>query len=127
MNTHTTAIKQTIQALIEAGTSYNIEALERIYHDTLEVIMIDEKEHVMIANKTTFKQLFKDKKVNGDAPLNTWANFNHVQGDEHKGHVLVTRKVNLTGTENQLVLSIDLVYEDNRWQVIREVIFSKPH
>ena len=126
MNTQEHAIKQTIQELIEAGTSFNTTQLERIYHDTLEVIMIDENSQVMLANKTTFKQLFQDKKAKGDAPLNTWAEFNLIQGDANKGHVLVTRKVNLTGTENKLILSIDLVYENERWQVTREVIFSKP-
>ncbi len=38
----------------------------------------------------------------------------------------MTRKVNLTGEENILILSIDLVHLDGRWQVTREVIFSRP-
>ncbi len=80
----------------------------------------------MIADKEAFKDLFKSKKEQGAPPLNTWAEFNHIEVIQDKGHVIVTRKVNLTGEERKLVLSIDLVWEANRWQVVREVIFSQP-
>lgn len=122
----TITIKNTIQALIEAGTSFDTDQLELIYHKDLQVIMIDEAGNKMIADKAAFKELFDTKRKNGEAPLNTWAEFNHVEGDEEKGHVIVSRKVQLTEEERKLVLSIDLVWEDDRWQVIREVIFSSP-
>ena len=41
-------------------------------------------------------------------------------------HVIISRKNNLSGRDQILLLSIDLIFEDNRWQVIREVIFLRP-
>ncbi len=118
--------KATIESLIGAGTTFDINQLELIYHNDLQVIMIDEEGQKMIADKATFKNLFETKKKNGDPPLNTWAEYNHIEATADKAHVIVTRKVNLTGEERKLTLSIDLVKEANRWQVIREVIFSQP-
>ncbi|WP_271784235.1 nuclear transport factor 2 family protein [Aquimarina algiphila] len=119
-------VKKTIERLIEAGTSFDVEELESIYHDNLQVIMIDDKGQLMNADKANFKNLFQMKRDNEEAPLNTWAEFNHIEADEQTAHVLITRKVKLTEEERKLVLSIDLVREDNRWQVTREVIFSQP-
>ncbi|OJJ23127.1 hypothetical protein BKI52_01890 [marine bacterium AO1-C] len=122
----TQGVQQTIRNLIEAGTSFDVAQLDVIYHKDLQVLMIDEKGEKMMADKDAFKNLFKAKKEQGESPLNTWAEFNHIETNGNKGHVIVTRKVNLTGEERKLVLSIDLVWEANRWQVTREVIFSRP-
>lgn len=118
-------IKETIENLIQAGTRYDINQLELIYHKSLQVIMINETGDKMISNKQDFKDLFQSKLNNGDAPLNTWALFNHIDVQENKGHVIITRKVNLTGKEQKLILSIDLIKEENRWQVTREIIVTQ--
>lgn len=119
-------VKAAIKALIQAGTTFDINALEEIYHDRLQVISIDQDGNLSIANKAAFKGLFETKKSAGAPPLNTWAVFNHVEVNDKFAHVLITRKVNLTNQDQKLVLSIDLVQEDGRWQVIREVIFARP-
>ena len=126
-NPATQAVQQAIDALIQAGTTFDIEALDRIYHDDLQVMMIDPTGSVNIADKATFKGLFEAKLAAGEPPLNTWAQFNHIHVDETTAHVLVTRKVNLTGQDQKLVLSIDLSHENDRWQVTREVIFARPN
>ncbi len=118
-------LKKTVENLIKAGTTFDVEQLELIYHRELKVIMMDNKGQIMISNKETFKNLFQVKKENGDSPLNDWAEFHHIETNENNGHVIVTRKVNLTGIEQKIILSIDLIWEENRWQVIREVILSK--
>ncbi|MCK8520429.1 hypothetical protein M0D21_02555 [Aquimarina sp. D1M17] len=118
-------LKQTVENLIKAGTTYDLKQLESIYHQNLKVIMIDEKGQKILSNKESFKALFQTKLKNGDAPLNDWAEFNHIEQTENKGLVIVTRKVNLTGVEKEIVLSIDLIWEENRWQVTREVIFTQ--
>ena len=125
-NKYTQEVKTTIENLIEAGTTFNVDELEKIYHDDLEIIMIDEKGETMIANKNMFKNIFQAKKNNGDTPLNTWAKFNFIDANKDKGLVVITRKVNLTGEERLLTLSIDLTRNKNHWQVIKEVIFSQP-
>jgi len=126
MNNKTiTDLKKTIESLIKAGTTFDLERLERTYHDNLKVIMIDENGQKMISDKESFKSLFRTKLENGDEPLNDWAEFNHIEQTKDKGLIIVTRKVNLTGVEKEIVLSIDLVWENDRWQVIREVIFTR--
>ncbi len=115
-----------INDLIKAGTQYDIAALQRIYHDTLSVIMIDSQGKVSTATKGDFLSLFETKLKNAEPPLNTWAQFKHVTADAHKAHVLINRKVKLAREEQKLTLSIDLMHQDGRWQVVREVIFVQP-
>ncbi len=124
--TSTAAVKQTILDLIQAGTTFDIAALDRIYHNDMQVVSIDLEGNLNIANKDAFKGLFEMKLKAGDPPLQTWAEFNHIEVKDHTAHVLISRKVNLTGEDQFLVLSIDLVYESDRWQVTREVIFARP-
>ena len=118
------ALKQTIENLIKAGTTFDTNELESIYHKDLQVFMTDGNGQLMISDKETFKNLFQSKKENEDPPLNTWAKFVHVKANGNKGHVIVKRKVNLTGQEQTIMLSIDLILEEERWQAIREVIFA---
>ncbi len=124
--TNVAKVKEAIQELIKAGTTFDVDALEQIYHDSLQVITIDLEDNVSIADKAMFKGLFETKKKAGSAPLSTWAKFDHIEANEEKAHVLISRKVNLVNSDQYLVLSIDLVFEDNRWQVTREVIFARP-
>ncbi|MDO6820716.1 hypothetical protein [Zobellia sp. 1_MG-2023] len=118
-------VKETIENLIKTATSFDVNKLESIYHDNIQVIMIDPLGQKTISDKQTFMNLFKSKRDNGDAPLNTWAEFNHIEHNGNKGHVVLKRKVNLTGMEQKIALSIDLIWEENRWQVTREVIFAQ--
>lgn len=120
------AVKAAIDELIQAGTTFDIDALERIYHDDMNVVMVDINGSINHANKQAFKGLFEAKKAQGAAALNTDADYKFVEADDVKAHVVITRKVNLMGDDQILILSIDLIFEDNRWQVTREVIFSRP-
>lgn len=125
-NNYVVEVKQSIEQLIQAGTSFDVSALERIYHDDLQVIMIDDQGEVTNADKAAFKNLFQSKRDNGEASLNTWAKFNRIDANESSGHVLITRKVKLIDKNQKLILSIDLVRNNGHWQVIREVIFAQP-
>lgn len=119
------AIKAAVDELIAAGTSFDVQALDRIYHDDMRVVMIDMDGNLNEANKAAFKGLFEAKKAEGAAPLNTWAQYNSVTAEDEVGHVMITRKVNLMGQDQILILSVDLIFEDGRWQVTREVIFAR--
>ncbi|WP_282080387.1 nuclear transport factor 2 family protein [Aquimarina algiphila] len=124
---HTTdTVKRVIEDLIQTATSYDVDVLDEIYHNDLNVIMIDTNDNLNTANKEAFKGLFKSKKDAGDPPMNTWAKFHKIDVDGDNAHVLLSRKNDLSGQEQILLLSIDLVFEDNRWQVLREVIFLRP-
>lgn len=119
-------VRQVIDNLIETATSYDVDMLDRIYHENLQVIMIDTSDNVNTANKAAFKELFKSKRDAGDPPMNTWANYHRIDVNGNAAHVLLSRKNDLSGQDMILLLSIDLVHEDGRWQVAREVIFLRP-
>ena len=55
------ALKKVIENLIEAGTSFNVDQLDMIYHTDLQVIMLSETGEKIISNKEAFKSLFPDK------------------------------------------------------------------
>ena len=119
-------VRQAIDDLIQTATTYDVETLDRIYHDELEVIMIDTEDNLNLANKEGFKGLFRTKGEAGDPPMNTWAKYHKIDVKNDKAHVLLSRKNDLSGTNMILLLSIDLVHKDDHWQVIREVIFLRP-
>lgn len=118
-------LKETVESLIQVATTFDVNQLDLIYHNDMQVIMINGAGEKMISNKQVFIDLFQSKRDNGDAPLNTWAEFRHIEAHGEKGHVILSRIVNLTGEEQKIILSIDLVKENGRWQVTREVIFTQ--
>lgn len=117
-------LKQAIEN-VKAGTTFDIEQLEYVYHEDLKVIMVGQNGLSGILNKESVKKMFQAKRDNGDSPLNDWAEFNHIQANGNSGHVIVTRKVNLTGIEQRLIFSIDLVKNGNGWLVTREVVVAQ--
>lgn len=119
-------VRQAMDDLIQMATTYDVDTLDRIYHDDLHVVMIDADHNVNIADKPAFKGLFASKRDAGDPPMNTWAKFHRIEIKGDTAHVLLSRKNDLNGTNMDLMLSIDLVLEDRRWQVTREVIFLTP-
>lgn len=119
-------VRQAIDDLIQTATTFDVDVLERIYHDNLHVVMVDTDHNVNTANKAAFKGLFASKRDAGDPPMNTWAKFHSIDVADDTAHVLLSRKNDLSGTNMDLMLSIDLIHEDDRWQVTREVIFLRP-
>lgn len=119
-------VRQAIDDLIQTATNYDLDVLDRIYHEGLQVIMVDTFDNVNTADKSAFKNLFESKRNAGDPPMNTWAKYHHVDVNGNAAHVLLSRKNDLSGQNMILFLSIDLVQEDGRWQVTREVIFLRP-
>lgn len=125
--THTVeAVKAAMEELIDCATRYDIEALDRIYHNNLHITMITPDYQVNTANKTQFQALFSQRKAQGDAPMNTWAAWHHIHINNNDAVVVLSRINSVGGEEMRLDCSIDLVFEDDRWQVIREEIFFKP-
>lgn len=119
-------VRKTIEELIQTATSYDVDALDRIYHDELQVLMIDTEHNVNTANKAMFTELFRSKRDAGDPPMNTWSKFHKIDVNGNNAHVLLSRKNDLNGQSMDLILSIDMVFESDRWQVMREVIFLRP-
>lgn len=125
-DTNVVEIRATIEALIQAGTTHDLSGLDAIYHDDMKVRMLDIDGTLNQADKPSFIAMLKEMVTASKGAANTWARYNIVEAQGDQGHVLITRKVNLGGENRILELSIDLIRESNRWQVIREVIFARP-
>ena len=126
-STHTKErVQAKIDELIQKATSYDIESLDRIYHDDLHIIMVDHKDNINIFNKTQFKELFTKKKEAGNDQMNTWVKYHHIHIRGNDAVVALSRVNDLNGEEMKLSCSIDLVFEADRWQVLREEIFLRP-
>lgn len=113
-----------INRLIEPDDNFSIATLDSIYHDDMVVIMFDEEGNKNVFNKEAFKILIASKLEDKMNKKNSWAKFLHVELNQEKGHIVVKRRVNLTETKSELTVILDFVWEDDRWQIIRENIFS---
>lgn len=120
------AVRETIERLINAGTTSDLSALKNIYHDSMRIYMIDTDHNLMQHDKPAFIAMMKDMADSSSKP-NKWAKYNSITADGDHGHVLITRKVAFGDDDRILVLSIDLLFEDDCWQVTREVIFNRPN
>lgn len=118
-------VRATIESLIDAGTTADISALKNIYHRDMQILMLDESGAVQRFDKPGFITMLEGSIGTTKADENRWADFHVVDETEAHGHVLITRKVTLGGQKKVLTLSIDLLREDDRWQVSREVIFVR--
>jgi hypothetical protein len=126
-DTQSAAVRATIDALINAGTTSDLSALDQIYHDSMKIHMIDTDNNLMQHDKSSYIAMLKGMVAGNDGQSNTWSEYHSVEAKGDHGHVLITRKVDLGGADRILVLSIDLLFDDDRWQVTREVIFSRPN
>lgn len=120
------SLKQAVECLIRAGTTFDTEQLKLLYHTNLTVVMVDDEGQSTILDKSAVINMFQSRQENGDLPLNNWAEFSHLEATGDYGHVIVIRKVNLMGIEQKFVFSIELLWEENRWQITREVAVVQP-
>nr|WP_319384703.1 nuclear transport factor 2 family protein [uncultured Roseibium sp.] len=124
--TTTQEIKAVIQRLIENVAEDNTAILEEIYHDDMQVIMLDPDDAVSVSGKAEFREMIRSALEANNGTIGTWAKFHHVSVDGDKAHVLISRQNELTGPDMQITLGIDLLRERNRWQITREVIVTRP-
>ncbi len=117
-------LKKALNRLIEPDENFGIAQLDAIYHDDMIVIMVDPNDNKTIFKKEAFKKLIASKLEGEERTKNTWAKFIHSEVNQDKGHIVVKRRINLTEEKSELIVILDFVWEENRWQIIREVIFS---
>lgn len=117
-------LKKALYRLIEPDENFGLETLDSIYHNDMLVIMIDEEDTKNEFRKEEFKKLIASKLEGEQRTNNTWAKFIHLEVNNDKGHIVVKRKINLTDKQKEITVILDFVWEENRWQIIREVIFT---
>ena len=126
--THTKkAIRQAMDHLIDRATSFDIEALDSIYHRDFHTTLVTSDNAVTTYNKNEFKEHFAKQAKEGKTKLNTWAKWHdfHILGDSAVC-VLTRKHSGMNGKEMKLLCNIELCFEDKRWQVLREQIFLEP-
>ncbi|KAA8681269.1 DUF4440 domain-containing protein [Vibrio gigantis] len=126
--THTKqAIREAMDHLIDRATNFDIEALETIYHQDFHTTLIMPDSTVQTFNKVEFKAHFSKQAEEGKHQLNTWAEWHdfHILGDSAVC-VLSRKHSGMNGEEMKLLCNIELRFEDERWQVLREQIFLRP-
>lgn len=120
-------IKKAMEHLIDRATNFDVEALETIYHKDFHTTLVMPDGQVITYNKQEFKNHFAKQAKEGKSQLNTWADWHdfHIIGNSAVC-VLTRQHSGMNGEEMRLLCNIELKYEDERWQVIREAIFLRP-
>lgn len=116
-------VKDTLDRLIHSASNSDFDILEIVYHDQMKIYMLDGNYELHTMGKKGFIEHVTSSTEAATA-ANVWAKYHSVEADERNGHVVISRKVNLTGVVQIVTLSIDFVYEDGRWQITREVIYA---
>lgn len=118
-------LKVSLLKLINPSINFGRDDLEVIYHDEILIIIIDEKGNKKEFKKSEFIELIGLKLDNlEEHKNNNWAKFHHVNVKGNNGHIIVERKLNLTGIKTKLLVNIDFIWQDEHWKIIREVIYS---
>lgn len=125
-NRDVNSVRKTIDSYIENASHFQVDELERIYHNDLRIIEINENGNVESLSRADAISFFKSKQTEAAKPLSTDAEFNYVEVTGTEGHVVVTRKMKPKDKLSKSVVSISLIWEDDRWQIIRQTAFVQP-
>ncbi|WP_310622041.1 hypothetical protein [Flexibacterium corallicola] len=119
-------VKAAVDDLVSAGIAADVPALQKMYHDEISVHMLDCEGHVELLDKAAFIASFVHMAETNPKGANDWIRYESISRHGKNAHVIFNRKIMRDGEKWFLTLSIDLIYEQERWQVIREVIFNRP-
>jgi hypothetical protein len=120
----TTTVKATLDALINGVSEHGLEVLDLTYHADMQIYMMQGSETLIRNDKSGFMAYIATVMGEAVGDHNVWARYHLVEADDKNAHILISRKNNLTGKEEIVTLSIDFIFEDGRWQIIREVILT---
>lgn len=121
------AVRKAMEHLIDRATNFDVEALDSIYHKDFYTTLVMPDGKVLRYNKVEFKAHFAKQAQSAKAPLNTWADWHDFHILDDSAVCVLTRKHSgMNGEEMMLLCNIELRFEDERWQVIREAIFLRP-
>ncbi len=121
-----TGVRAAVEDLMNVAIHGDTSGLDRIYHQDMQILMLDISGELARFDKPSFMALMASSVKDTNPDDHKWARFNAVEANGDQGHVLITRRVPIGDARKALELSIDLIFEDDRWQVTREVIFARP-
>lgn len=122
-STQATEVKAVLDELIHSASNAHLDILTTLYHEDMKIYLLDPSRELHVMGKLGFIEHLTELMKSGNAP-STWAKYHIVEADEKRGHVVISRKVNLTGEEQLITLSIDFIFEDGRWQITKEIIYT---
>lgn len=118
------AVKAALDTLICAVSGHSFDVLDRTYHkDMRTYLMLDDGGFVQ-ADKPGFMEHVRAA-MGQEEDHDPWAEYHLVEADDARAHILISRKNKGTKRSQLVTLSIDFVFEDGRWQIIREVIMTR--
>ena len=118
-------IKELTQGLIDNGTIFNLEYLDRIYDDNLKYIRVDKDNNILVLTKQDNMEFFESLKNSGAEPLSKYAEFHYADNDGKRGYIILTRKMKRQGVEQEFLFNIYWEKIDGEWRIIRETVFLK--
>lgn len=118
------AVKSTLDGLINNVSGHSFEVLDRVYHRDMRTYLLVGGSPLMQNDKQGFMAYVKEN-MGKATDQDPWAQYHLVEADDTRGHILISRRNNVTGRRQLMTLSIDFVLEDDRWQISREVIMSR--
>ena len=119
-------VRAAIEDLMNVAVHGDTGGLDRIYHNDMQILMLDVSGELARFDKPGFMALMAKSVKDTNPDDHKWARFNAIEANGDHGHALITRRVPIGNARKVLELSIDLIFEDGRWQVTREVIFARP-
>lgn len=119
-----TAVKAALHGLIHGVSGHSFDVLDNLYHRNMRTYVLLNDGTLVRHDKNGFMELVKHNMgaLKDDDP---WVKYHLVEADDEHGHIVVSRKNDATGRYQLISLSIDFVFEDDRWQIIREIIMTR--
>ena len=118
------AVKAALDALISDVSGHSFDVLDRTYHHDMRTYLLVDGGTLMQNDKLGFMDHVKNA-MGQMKDHDPWAYYHLVEADDRNGHILISRKNNVTNRKQLVTLSIDFVFEDSRWQITREVIMTR--
>lgn len=123
LNDEQRVVQARVNELIYAGCNYELENLQRMYHDDLVIIILNKDGTVTSLNKEQNQQFFASKKESGAPAMSMEVEFKYIEVNKAEANVIVVRHIDLFETVDLVYFSLFLRRENNIWKVYRENAF----
>lgn len=118
------AVKKTVLDLIEHGSVYDVDSLDKLYSDNMHIVRVSSDGKSNVLEKRDVLNFFQSMRSAGAEPLNMEAQFNHIEAGNDMAHVVVTRRMKLFGKQEKSVYSLCLAKNASGWKVVKETVVS---
>ncbi|WP_415401773.1 hypothetical protein [Tateyamaria sp. SN3-11] len=118
------AVKAALETLISGVSGHAFEVLDKVYHREMRTYLLTDGGRLEQNDKPGFMEHVRNAMCQLPDP-EPYTDYHLVEADAARGHILISRKNNVTNRKQLVTLSIDFVFEGDRWQITREVIMTR--